>query len=111
VGDVSITNNNVNTKISLIGVTNYWQKKTIFFAKMEFFNSIIFKISDKIYINILSKTFSKLLRGLNMVRVNTFIKQTKWDYYNVSKYNSLQIKGFFNFYLIGLKFFWLGVRY
>ena len=90
---------------------NYSFKKTIFFKKSTLFSGYLFKISDYVYLRIYSNFFTKIYKNSKYLRYETFISQTKWSFYRKEGYTSYNVKNFFNFYLIGLKFIWVGVRY
>jgi len=90
---------------STFNVEGYWRKKSLFFKKNDLFLSYLFKFSDLLFLEIFTKPFSKLLRLNNTLRVNTFIKQTNWKFYNLNKYTNIRVYNFFNFYFLGLKFF------
>jgi len=111
VRDFTISSNNITSTISHKNVNLYWYKKFLFFKKTKLFSSYLFKFSDFLYLRVFSKTFSKSLRVMNNFRVNNLVKQTSWQFYNSDKYTNFKVHGFFNFYLVGLRFFWLGLRF
>lgn len=99
---------------TILDVKRYSLKKKVLHAYNMLYNNYVFTFSDLIVLYMITKSYSALIKLFFNTKVNYFIKQVNWFFYNtILRKNSVKVKinNYLNYCFIGLRSFWNAIRY
>ncbi len=97
-----------NTNLTKSDYSYYYHKKNWLFIR----SNVFYLMLDLIYSSLLSLPFYKNNFNSFNFRIKTRLKQVNWTFYNNLHNNSTNyFQYYFNHYLSGLRFVWVGLKY